>query len=154
MSKMFSCMVTYMRRYLCRNRPGTLLKGSTIRSVCLLKKSIYGLKQSPRAWFDKFSSLLLQASFNRTVSDYSLFVKSSFWGLELLIVYVEDIVISGSDATGINETKWWLHSQLHIKDLGELQYFSRIVVSRNKHGLLSSQEKYVRDLLSETDCGT
>lgn len=82
-----------------------LLKGSTIRSVCLLTKSIYGLKQSPRAWFDKFSSLLLQAGFNRTVSDYSLFVKSSFWGLELLIVYVEDIVISVSDATGINETK-------------------------------------------------
>lgn len=52
----------------------------------------------------------------RTISDYSLFVKSSFRSLVLLMVYVDDIVISRNDPTGINETTKWLHSQLHIKD--------------------------------------
>lgn len=44
--------------------------------VCLLKKSIFGLKQSSRAWFDMFSSLLIQFGFSRTVSDSSVFLKS------------------------------------------------------------------------------
>lgn len=56
------------------------------KKVCLLRISIYGLKQSPRAWFDKFSNLLIQFGFIRTISDYSVFVKSSSAGCVILIV--------------------------------------------------------------------
>lgn len=49
-------------------------------------------------------------------------------------------------------TKQWWQPQLHVKDLGKLQYFLWIVVSRNKHGILMSQSKYVADLLEETGC--
>lgn len=131
--------------------PGYVPEGET-HKVCLLKKSIYSLKQSPRAWFDKFSSLLIEFGFKRTISDYSMFVKNSPAGCVILIVYVDDIVISGSDLPGIVETKRWLHSQLHIKDLCKLQYFLCIVVSRYKHGVLLRQQKYVQDLLLETGC--
>lgn len=68
-----------------------------------------------------------------------MFVKSSSTGCIILIVYVDDIVISGSDFSGIDETKKFLQSQLHIKDLGKLQYFLGIVVSRNKHGVMLNQ---------------
>lgn len=103
----------------------------------LLKKSIYGLKQPPR--FDKFNSILLQV-FIEQVSNHAMFVKSPSTGYVIIIVYVDDIVIVGSNVSGINETKKWLHSQLHIKDLGKLQNFLGIVMSRNKHGLLLSQQ--------------
>lgn len=65
-----------------------------------------------------------------------MFVKSPSTGYVIIIVYVDDIVIVGSNVSGINETKKWLHSQLHKKDLGKLQNFLGIVMSRNKHGLL------------------
>lgn len=61
-------------------------------------------------------------------------------------------MLSGSDLKGIDETKKWLNSQLHIKDLGNLQYFLGIAVNRNQHGLLFSQQKYVEDLILESGC--
>lgn len=71
--------------------------------VCLLKKPIYGLKQSPQAWFNKFSNLLTQFGFSRTVSDYSIceVLKSSL---------CMRMAISGSDVAGISETERWLQS--------------------------------------------
>jgi len=68
--------------------------------VCQLMKALYGLKQSPRAWFDKFNSVL-NYGFRRTVSngsDHSVFSRSFTRGVIVLIVYVDDIIISGSDS--------------------------------------------------------
>lgn len=65
--------------------PGFMVEGES-NKVCILKKSIYGLRQSPRAWFDKFSSLMFQFGFVRTVSDYSVFIKRSSRGCILLVV--------------------------------------------------------------------
>lgn len=69
--------------------------------VCILKKAIYGLKWSPRAWFDKFNNPLLQVGFTRTASDYPAFVKHASLGCIILIVYMDDIIIFESDAAGI-----------------------------------------------------
>lgn len=118
--------------------------------VCILKKFIYGLKQSPTAWFDKFSSLLLQVGFKRTVSNYYVFTKKTPQGCIILVVCVYDIIISGRVVSDIQSTKLWLQSQLHIKDLGKLQYFLGIVGSRNSNGILLNQSRYVFDLLEET----
>lgn len=79
-----------------------------------------------------FSNLV----FIEQISNHAMFVKSPSTGYVIIIVYVDDIVIVGSNVSGINETKKWLHSQLHKKDLGKLQNFLGIVMSRNKHGLL------------------
>lgn len=65
-----------------------------IAKVCHLYKSIYGFKQSPRARFEKFSAILIEFGFVRCVSDYSVFVKTPR-GCVILIVYVDDMVISG-----------------------------------------------------------
>ena len=66
------------------------------------------------------------------------------------MVYVDDIVITGSDSTGISSLKSFLHGQFHTKDLGMLRYFLGVEVMRSKHGIFLSQRKYVLDLLSET----
>ena len=68
----------------------------------------------------------------------------------MLVVYVDDIVITRSDSKGISSLKSFLHSHFHTKDLGMLRYFLVIEVMRNKHGIFLSQRKYVLDLLSET----
>ena len=66
-----------------------------------MKKAIYGLKQSPRAWFDKFSQVVSLYGLKRTNSDHSVFVRHCKKGTIVLAVYVDDIVITGNDDEGI-----------------------------------------------------
>ena len=83
-------------------------------------------------------------------SDYSVFYKNFEAGIILLVMYVDDIVITESDMAGISLLKSFVHGQFNIKDLGMLKYFLGVEVMRNKHGIFLSQRKYVLDLLSET----
>lgn len=76
---------------------------------------------------------------SRAISDYSVFVKSSSAGCVIFIVYVDDIMISGRDRSRIVETKKWLATQVHIKDLGDLQYFLGMEFTRNNDGIWLSQ---------------
>ena len=64
-------------------------------------------------------------------------------------MYVDDIVITGSDSESIFSLKSFLHSQFHIKDLGMLKYFLGVEVMRSKQEILLSQRKYVLDMLSK-----
>jgi hypothetical protein len=68
--------------------PGFESKGEC---VCHLKKSIYGLKQSPRAWFDKFSMVVVSHGMTRSQADYSIFFKKTRTGIVILVVHVDDI---------------------------------------------------------------
>ncbi|XP_022152743.1 uncharacterized protein LOC111020391 [Momordica charantia] len=86
----------------------------------------------------------------KSKSNHSVFYKKSESGVILLVVYVDDIVITGNDSSGILSLKSFLHSQFHTKDLGMLKYFLGIEVTRNKKGIFLSQRKYVLDLLTET----
>ena len=91
--------------------------------VCRLRKSLYDLKQSPRAWFGKFSQAIKEFSMQKSKSYHSVFYKNSSSGIILLVVYVDDIVITGSDSKGISSLKSFLQNQFHTKDLGMLRYF-------------------------------
>ena len=73
--------------------------------MCLLRKAIYGLKQSSRAWIDKFSRVVMSFGFTRCAIDHSVFIKKNTNGCVLLAVYVDDIILTGSDTTGIREIK-------------------------------------------------
>ena len=86
----------------------------------------------------------------KSKSDHLVFYKHSESGIILFVVYVDDIVITGSDFMGISSFKNFLHSQFHTKDLGNLKYFLGIEVTRGKKGIFLSQRKYVLDLLKET----
>ncbi|CAH9055335.1 unnamed protein product [Cuscuta epithymum] len=129
--------------------PGFVAQGE-YGKVCRLRKSLYGLKQSPRAWFGKFSQTIEQFGMKKGQSDHSVFYRQTQAGITLLVVYVDDIVITGSDNAGILALKNFLHSQFQTKDLGSLKYFLGIEVTRSKKGIFLSQRKYVLDLLAET----
>ena len=65
--------------------------------MCHLRKSLYGLKQSPRAWFDKFSQVVETFGMQKSKSDYSVFYKKTNSSIILLVVYVDDSVITRSN---------------------------------------------------------
>lgn len=77
-----------------------------------------------------------------------MFVRHS--GTIVLIVYLDDILLSGDDSAGIVDLKRYLGQQFHTKDLGALRYFLGIEVARSSRGISLFQRKYVLDLLSET----
>ncbi|XP_071933222.1 uncharacterized protein [Coffea arabica] len=129
--------------------PGFVAQGESGK-VCHLRKSLYGLKQSSRVWFGKFSLAVERFGMQKSKSDHFVFYKQSETGIILLVVYVDDIVITGNDAAGISSLKTFLHSQFQTKDLGLLKYFLGIEVAKSRKGIFLSQRKYVLDLLSET----
>ncbi|CAM8896855.1 unnamed protein product [Rhodiola kirilowii] len=129
--------------------PGFVAQGESAK-VCYLHKSLYGLKQSPRAWFSTFTSAVEKFGMEKSKSDHSVFYKQSGNGIILLVVYVDDIVITGNNSEGIDSLKGFLQTQFNTKDLGRLRYFLGVEVSRSKKGIVLSQRKYVLDLLSET----
>ena len=118
--------------------------------VCLLWKYLYGLKQSPYAWFDKFSQAVEAFGIQKSKSDHFVFYKNSSFGIILLVVYVDDIVIIEIDSKGILSLKSFLHSQFHTKDIGILKYFLGVEVMRSTWRIMLFQRKYVLDMLSET----
>lgn len=65
--------------------------------VCRLKKALYDLKQSPRAWFERFRLAMIKFWYTHCQSDHTLFVKHEQMKLTTLIVNVDDIVITGND---------------------------------------------------------
>ncbi|CAM8951770.1 unnamed protein product [Rhodiola kirilowii] len=119
--------------------------------VCLLKKSLYGLKQSPRLWFGRFAKAVKEFGYVQAQSDHTLFFKHTKEGkIAILIVYVDDIVLTGSDEVELRKLKDFLARQFEIKDLGHLKYFLGMEVARSKRGIVISQRKYVLDLLKDT----
>ncbi|XP_050374671.1 uncharacterized mitochondrial protein AtMg00810-like [Argentina anserina] len=119
--------------------------------VCKLHKAIYGLKQSPRAWYSKLSSVLLECGFKRSMADSSMFVRTGTFGRLIVLVYVDDLIITGDSNEEIQSLKGTLHTKFAIKDLGALRYFLGIEMDQSPFGLFLNQRKYIVELLEETN---
>ena len=98
----------------------------------------------------KFSEVIEKFGTQKSKSDHSVFYRNSQTGITLLVVYVDDIIITGDNMPGIFTLKSFLHGQFHTKDLGMLKYILGVEVMRRKRRIFLSQRKYVLDLLSET----
>ena len=104
--------------------PSFRAQGEYSGNVCRLRKSIYGLKQSPRAWFHCFSEIILSMGFVQCHSNYTYFIRCQSQGRCIIIlVYVDDIIITGDDVSDIVQVKCGLKKAFDIKDLGHLRYF-------------------------------
>jgi len=121
--------------------------------VCRLTKSLYGLKQAPRQWNAKLSEALLRFQFKQSEHDHSLFTKQTSIGSVFVLIYVDDMLITGSSGQLIEETKKKLSQTFKMKDLGELRYFLGIEFARSSKGILMHQRKYALELISETGLG-
>ncbi|KAL5825808.1 hypothetical protein ACOSQ3_021871 [Xanthoceras sorbifolium] len=119
--------------------------------VCYLHKSLYGLKQAQRAWFDKLKCALLGWGFKSSVSNHSLFIRKQAAGVILLLVYVDDILVTGSDIKQVHQVIAAFNAKFALKTLSSLKYFLGFEAPRDQHGLHLSQSKYARDLLQKTN---
>lgn len=119
--------------------------------VCKLKKAIYGLRQASRAWYHELRKFLLQVGFHNSKSDSSLIVYQQGDIFLYLLVYVDDIILTGSSSDHLHSFVETLSKRFSLKDLGTLSYFLGIEIIPNDCGILLSQKRYILDLLARTN---
>ncbi|XP_020972460.1 uncharacterized protein LOC107623970 [Arachis ipaensis] len=117
--------------------------------VCKLRKSFYGLKQASRQWNTKLCSTLLTLGYIQSKADHSFFTKLFDGKFTAILVYVDDLVLSGNDLDEITQVKQVLDNQFSIKDLENLKFFLGMKVARGATGISLYQRKYTLDLLKE-----
>ena len=136
-----------------------MLLCSNCKALCILsfqimcvnwKKAIYGLCQAPRAWYNELRTFILATESSASRCDTSLFIRTSSSDTLYLLVYVDDIIITSSSDSLIQQFIASLSHRLSLKDLGPLHFFLGVEASRTSSGLHLSQQKYIRDLLVKT----
>ena len=102
--------------------PGFLVPGKE-EYVYRLFKALYGLKQAPRAWNEKMDQYLKQQGFIRSHADSNLYYKSEGGRLCVLVLYVDDLIITGNDLLLVEQIKAALCQRFEMTDLGTLHFF-------------------------------
>jgi transposase InsO family protein len=117
--------------------------------VCKLKKSLYGLKQSPRAWYQCIDSFFTKEGFTRSEADHSLYIKQTGEYLLIVLIYVDDLIILASLGNKLAWLKAKLNEEFEMSDLGELMYCLGVefVRDRKAHTITMSQSKYIKEVL-------
>lgn len=119
--------------------------------MCRLRNAIYGLKQAPRAWYLELRNFLLQSGFINSLADASLFVYCQGNNLAYVLVYVDDIIVTGNNSEMVSGIIASLGTRFSLKDQGDISYFLGIEVTRTTKGLHLMQRKYIIDLLTKTN---
>ena len=119
--------------------------------VCKLHKSLYGLKQAPRAWFERFTTQLETLGFHASTADPSLFTFKANHDTLYLLLYVDDIIITGTSPSLITNLIHKLQNTFELKDLGPLHHFLGLQLHYHTTGFSVHQTKYASDLLQWFD---
>jgi hypothetical protein len=116
-------------------------------AVCLLSRSLYGLRQPPRAWFTRFAEHAVSLGFRQSRSDSSLFVYGNGDHMAYLLLYINDIILSASTPALLHHLISSLQSEFTLKDMGPVHYFLGVDVRRTSDGFTLSQSAYTQELL-------
>ena len=132
------------------SQPPGFIDADKPHHVCRLRKAIHGLKQAPRAWYVELQTVLLNAGFYNSVSDTSLFILHKGTSIVYILVYVDDILVTGNSPSLIQQTLTALAQRFSVKEHEELHYFLGTEETKNSQGLHLSQHRYILDLLNRT----
>ena len=127
---------------------GFVVKGKK-ELVCKLKKSMYGLKQSPRMWYQKFDTFIRGLGFTRSKEDHCVYFKLIGGHVIYLVLYVDDMLLVGNDKEIIQDLKTQLSSKFNMKDLDVENYIFGMEIKRDrtKRKIWLNQRKYVETIL-------
>jgi hypothetical protein len=117
--------------------------------VCRLKKSLYGLKQSPRQWYKRFDSFMISQGFKRSNYDSCVYLKTIKGSTIYLLLYVDDMLIAAKDKKEIEKLKAQLNNEFEMKDLGAAKKILGMEIIRDRHvgKLYLSQQGYIKKVL-------
>lgn len=128
-------------------QPAGYVDSNDPTAVCRLHKSLYGLKQAPRVWYSELKNYLINSGFAQSHSDTCLFTYIHDRLIIYVLVYVDDIIITGNKLEAVEKFISQLKSNFSVKDLGDLSYFLGVEVKRLPTGIFLSQQNYIREIL-------
>ncbi|CAM8907797.1 unnamed protein product [Rhodiola kirilowii] len=134
------------------NQPIGFIDKNSLDFVCLLNKSIYGLKQSPRQWNKKFNSCMLALGFTRSKYDTCMYMKVGKSDCHIFVLlYVDDLLLMGHSITAIADVKRELKKHFDMKDFGKAQKILGVKIIRNRYDrkICLSQVDYVAKVLDK-----
>ena len=117
--------------------------------VCKLNKSLYGLKQAPKMWHEKFDSCMIANGFKSNECDKCIYYKSHGHLHVILCLYVDDMLIFGSNFHIVQETKNLLQNNFDMKDLGEANYILGMKITKFGDGIFLDQSHYIEKVLKK-----
>ncbi|GJS15824.1 retrovirus-related pol polyprotein from transposon TNT 1-94 [Tanacetum coccineum] len=117
--------------------------------VCKLVKSLYGLKQDPKQWHQKFDHVMLECRFKINECDKCVYVKDTNNGYVILCLYVDDMLIVESNDKMIQSTKDMLKSRFDMKDMGLADVILEVKITRTQNGLVLSHTHFVDKILEK-----
>ncbi|GJS00736.1 putative ribonuclease H-like domain-containing protein [Tanacetum coccineum] len=117
--------------------------------VYKVEKALYGLHQAPRAWYETFSTYLLDNGFQRGQIDKTLFIKRVKSDILLVQVYVDDIIFRSTKKELCIEFDKLMHKKFQMSSMGELTFFLGLQVTQKDDGIFISQDKYVDEILKK-----
>uniref|UniRef100_A0A2N9IWT1 CCHC-type domain-containing protein n=1 Tax=Fagus sylvatica TaxID=28930 RepID=A0A2N9IWT1_FAGSY len=133
-------------------QPEGFKQPGTENLVCRLKKSLYGLKQSPRQWYKRFDSYMIQIGYTRCEYDCCVYVRILEDGSYIfLLLYVDDMLIAAKSMCEVNRLKSLLHKEFEMKDLGAAKKILGMEIRRDRGArkLWLSQKNYIRKVLEK-----
>ena len=108
-----------------------IMHSTKSNQVCILHRSLYGLKQAGRLWYVRLSTFLISHGYRQYSSDHSLFLKQHLQSSTALLIYVDDIVLLGNDLLEIKSITVLLDEVFRIKDFDDLKIFLGFEVAHN-----------------------
>lgn len=132
-------------------QPEGYMDATFLHYVCNLNKALYGLKQAPRTWFNKFKSTFLQWKFQNSKANTSLFFLITADITVLVLIYVDDILVTDNSTSWIDSFIRRLHTSFALKDMGHLHYYLGVEAFRTTYSLYLTQSKYILHLLERMD---
>ncbi|GKB46471.1 putative ribonuclease H-like domain-containing protein, partial [Tanacetum coccineum] len=122
--------------------------------VYKVEKTLYGLHQAPRAWYETLSTYLIENGFRRGTIDKTLFIKKDKGDILLLQVYVDDIIFGSTNKSLCDEFEQMMHKKFQMSSMGELTFFLGLQVQQKKDRIFIRQDKYVVDILKKSMIGS
>jgi histone deacetylase 1/2 len=116
--------------------------------VCLLKKALYGLKQAGRQWYENIDHFFIKSDLQRSSGDPTLYFHKDGELITIILIYVDDLLLTGNNGKFISDIKRKLASAYEMKDLGELHYCLGVDIYRSEHGTHLNQSKYIMEILA------
>ncbi|WVZ11324.1 hypothetical protein V8G54_015854 [Vigna mungo] len=117
--------------------------------VYLLKKALYGLKQAPRAWYNRIDEYLMKLGFKRSLNEATLFIKGDEIHSIFISLYVDDLLVTGSNEELVKKFKEDMKQIFEMTDLGEMAYFLGMEINQKNGEVFIYQKKYIKELLKK-----
>ncbi|GJS54223.1 retrovirus-related pol polyprotein from transposon TNT 1-94 [Tanacetum coccineum] len=137
-----------MRRYMWHKIPG-FIDFKKPDHVYILKKDLDGLKQAPKAWYDRLKAFLIKHEYKKGMVDNTLFTKKKSSNLIIVQIYVDDIIFGSTCQDMCDEFAKIMHDEFEMSMMGELNFFLGLQIKQMEDGIFFNQSKYIKEMLKK-----